>query len=141
MADNSWIEVVPSEGTAWDREGRLEGVYIKRQENIGPNESKMYTIKTKDGEVSVWGSTVLDTKFSEIAMGSQVRIDPLGKVKSEKTGREYMDFAVFWKEGEFQEAGEPSGYEKAKAARKELSTDDANDFLNSLETENAEEAN
>lgn len=109
-----WTKVVPSNTPTWDREDVIEGEYVKAQSEIGPNESNLYTLRTKDGEIGVWGSTTLDTKFADVPLHAQVKIEPLGKVKSEKTGREYLDFDVFYKEPEFKQAGATSGYEQAK---------------------------
>lgn len=96
MADkNNWKEVVAEEGSVWDRKDPIEGKYINYKEKVGPNESKLYTLKTKEGEVGVWGSTVLDTKFAQIQRNSMVKIEPLGETKSEKSGRTYQDYKVF----------------------------------------------
>lgn len=92
----SWKEIVAeTNDMVWDRKAPIEGKLVDIKRDIGPNESMMYTLSTKDGKVSLWGSTVLDTKFANIENGSLVRIEPQGKVKSEKTGREYQDFKVF----------------------------------------------
>lgn len=105
MSDE-WKEASVSNNQTWDRQQSLEGEYVKLQNNVGPNESIMYTIKTAKGdEIGVWGSTTLDSKFVDVPLHSKVRIEPLGAVKSEKTGRTYLDFKVLYKEPEFKEAG------------------------------------
>ena len=91
MAD--WQEVGGGESEMWNREGSIEGVYTNSRSNVGPNDSMVYTLKTKDGDVGVWGSTVLDSKFEQIAKGSEVRITSLGKAKSQR-GIEYYDYKV-----------------------------------------------
>ena len=128
---SDWKKVVPSNTPTWDRENTIEGEYIKLQQEVGPNESNLMTIRLKDGtEVGVWGSTTLDTKFVDIPLHSQIKIEPLGKVHSEKTGRDYLDFDVFYKEPEFKQAGvststpSQSGYDKAKAQHDRLKHDD-----------------
>ena len=46
--------------------------------------------------VAVWGSSVLDTKMSNVGIGQRVKIESLGKKKSPTKGRSpYKDFAVF----------------------------------------------
>ena len=131
---SDWKKVVPSNTPTWDREDPIEGEYVKFQSEVGPNESFLYTLKTKDGEIGVWGSTTLDTKFAEIQTGSTVKIEPLGKDHSEKTGRDYLDFDVFYKEPEFKQAGvntptpSQSGYDKAKAQAAKLKTDPSEDY-------------
>src|ERR1700753_526332 len=104
---DEWEEIVAeTNDDVWDRKGPIEGKLVEIKQDIGPNESMLYILKTAKGKVSVWGSTVLDTKFSGIDNGSLVRIEPQGKVKSEKTGREYQDFKVFVKPPSFEEIGE-----------------------------------
>lgn len=101
---DKWVEVtVDTDSIVWDRKKAIEGVYTSVKEKVGPNESMLYTLKTKDGDVSVWGSTVLDTKFAQIKIGSKVMIEPLGITKSEKTGRNYQDFRVFFIPPTYQE--------------------------------------
>ena len=88
-------------GEAWDFEENesFEGTYVGREENVGPNNSMMYEFKSLDDKnVSIWGSTVLDTKMKLIEPGLRVKIIYLGKVKSPK-GNTYKDFAVsVWEE-------------------------------------------
>jgi hypothetical protein len=110
---SDWKEATVGDGEIWDREKAIQGTLVKKQENIGPNESFLYTLRTKDGDVGVWGSSVLDTKFQEIEVGYEVKVEPLGKTKSPKTGREYFDYKVMYRPAEMIE----SGYEKAKAVR------------------------
>lgn len=98
MADE-WQEVGNSgESETWDKQGTLIGTYKRHKTNVGPNESNVYEIEvTTDGEsqlYSVWGSTVLDTKFEQIPVGSMVKIEALGEAKSPKTGRTYNDFKI-----------------------------------------------
>lgn len=100
---SDWKEISVEDSDMWDRQKPLEGKLVKVQSNVGPNESMLYTVKTQEGNVGVWGSTVLDTKFAGIANESMIRVEPQGKVKSEKSGREYQDFKVFVKPPEFEE--------------------------------------
>lgn len=96
MPDKEWTEVTAETNSeVWARDKPIEGQLVKVQSGVGPNESMLYTLKTDSGNVSVWGSTVLDTKFAEIENGSMVKIEPQGEVKSEKTQRKYQDYKVF----------------------------------------------
>lgn len=74
----------------------IEGVYTRKQENIGENESMLYTLKLDSGELkAVWGSTVLDNQMSNVEFGQKIRITFLGKVDSEKRkGKQYNNFMV-----------------------------------------------
>ena len=99
MADQEWQEIGNSgESITWDKTGTLIGTYKRHKTNVGPNESNVYELEvTNNGETetySIWGSTVLDTKFEQIDIGSLVKIEALGEAKSPKTGRTYNDFKV-----------------------------------------------
>lgn len=108
MSDKkSWTEVTATPDAVWDRSAPIEGEIIKVRENVGPNSSMLYSLLTEAGEVAVWGSTALDPKLSELYLHDQVRIEPLGKVKSPKTGREYWDFRVSFIEGDRSELAKP----------------------------------
>ena len=118
---SDFVEVIATESETWDREHTLIGIYKQKKENIGANESNVYILKTKDGDVSVWGSTVLNSKFQDIELGSEVKIEPLGGVKSPKTGREYLDFKVLFRTPEETEL---SGKDKARAVADSLKKKD-----------------
>lgn len=105
MSDKDWKEVVLEEGDVWDRQEPIEGTLVKVRENVGPNESMLYTLRTEKGDISVWGSTVLDTKFENLAKGSEVRIEPQGEVTSPTTKRKYQDFKLFVKPPAYKEVG------------------------------------
>lgn len=105
--DDSWQEVNLTGDDMWDRENPIEGKLVQIRSNIGANASMMYTLETKDGKISLWGSTVLDTKFDSIKKGSMVRIEPQGLVKSKTGNRQYHDYKVFFKEPEFEEVTLP----------------------------------
>lgn len=97
---SDWQEVGTSGGESitWDKKGTLIGVYRRHKTNVGPNESNVYELAVQDnGEeqlYSVWGSSVLDSKFAQIDIGSMVKIEALGEAKSPKTGRTYNDFRI-----------------------------------------------
>lgn len=100
---DDWTEITAESGEVWDRQAPITGKLVSSKSNIGPNESNLYNLQTENGLVGVWGSTVLDTKFAGIQNGSMVKIEPMGKQKSEKTGRTYQDFRVYVKPPEFTE--------------------------------------
>jgi hypothetical protein len=104
-----WKKIEPNQTATWngkeDGEWKLSkgdelvGTYETKQQNIGPNDSILYEIKTDDGMVAVWGSTVLDTRLKNIEPGERVKIIYKGKEKSERTGREYHDYEIYhWEE-------------------------------------------
>lgn len=92
--EEDWLEVQVKNDEIWDRKGTLIGKYISVQSEVGPNKSNMYTLKTDEGTVGVWGSTVIDGKFANIPIGSMVKLEPRGKSKS-KQGKEYWDFGIY----------------------------------------------
>lgn len=98
MADTQrqWREVTVDSGSSevWDRQNPIEGELVKTESDIGPNKSNMYTVKTKDGEIKVWGSTVLDDKLLGVPQGTYIKLEYEGKLKSKK-GAEYHSYKVF----------------------------------------------
>lgn len=121
---DDWKEVSLESSDIWDRKEPIQGKLKAVKTDVGPNASKMYIITTDKGDISVWGSTVLDNKFEYVPNGVEVRIEPQGEVTSEKSGRKYQDFKVFFKEPQFEEVHldneEPSGYDKARAKADKL---------------------
>lgn len=103
MASNNdgWEELVQQEtGDTWkyadEGEGaELVGTYTGMTANVGQNNSNMYNFTTKSGVVSVWGTSLLDNRLKNIELGEEVKLVYKGKAKSEKTGRQYHDFAIY----------------------------------------------
>lgn len=96
--DNGWTKVEQANSEEWDYKTipELVGVLTAKDENVGPNNSKLYRFETKDGKaMGAWGSNVLDGKMKAVEVGEEVRLVYLGKKTSEKTGRSYHDFDVF----------------------------------------------
>lgn len=96
---NDWIQEngSPMESTLhdFDENKELQGIYVSKKDNVGSNGSTMYYIE-KDGETfSMWGSMVLDDRFSKINIGEEVKVVFTGKNKSLKTGKYYRTFDVF----------------------------------------------
>lgn len=104
---DNWEKVEMSPTWDYEENKTLIGVFVQKEEGVGPNESNLYTIETKDGErLGVWGSTVLDTRFKNIQIGEEVKIVYKGLVKSkQRKGAEYHDFDLFHR---------PSSYQLAK---------------------------
>lgn len=85
----------------------IEGELVGVESEVGPNDSHMYSIKTKEGIISVWGSTVLDTRLKNISIGEEVKIEYQGQVDSEKTkGRRYHNYEVYHREKSREKASE-----------------------------------
>jgi len=123
MSNHKWKEnnVKDSDDTIWDKENEpvLEGKLVKIEQNVGPNESTLYTLEKDDGhEIKVWGSTVLDDRFLGVPVGTYVRVNYEGKVKSAK-GTSYHNYKVFIDEDSLPQdepdppiEGEPTDYPK-----------------------------
>lgn len=79
----------------------IEGFYIEKKDNVGPNESTIHTIKLKDDGtlVSMWGSDLIDGKFAKVPFGSMVRVEHLGMAKPKTPqGRAYRNFKILFDE-------------------------------------------
>lgn len=76
----------------------LVGLYTKMLQDVGPNLSNQYMIENFEDHISykVWGSTLLDNRFTEIDLGSEVKLTFKGYKKGSK-GRDYKDFDVFFR--------------------------------------------
>lgn len=96
MTDRKWVEkTLDAGGDMWDKENPIEGKLVKTQTEVGPNKSNMYTLEQEDGtEIKVWGSTVLDDKLLGVPIGTYVKLEYEGKLKSKK-GAEYHSYKVF----------------------------------------------
>jgi hypothetical protein len=74
----------------------IEGYYIDKKTNQGKNKnSNQYTLLTKDGDIAVWGSVVLDRNFGSIPIGCKVKIVYQGKVVS-KNGNDVNTYDFFY---------------------------------------------
>lgn len=105
-----WMTVGDSASDTWDKKEPIQGVYVSKQTNVGPNESNMYNIKTDKGTVGVWGSTVIDSKFEQVPQGAEVRIKSLGMATG-KSGKEYADYEFQYREVPMTEVNSPQANE------------------------------
>lgn len=73
----------------------IEGRYIEKKTNVGTRGSNVYVIETTGGErIGVWGSTVIDGRFEQIAVGKMVGIEYLGPQKTKDGKGSYNGFWV-----------------------------------------------
>jgi|SRR3990167_1034875 len=92
---SKWKEVVAEQfpSHSFEMEKELEGLLVDKKENVGPNNSKLFTVEKKGGgKVSVWGSAVLDKLFT-LPIGSLIKIEYLGKQKG-KRGTEFRNYKI-----------------------------------------------
>lgn len=112
---NEWTKIEPEMTPIWNSKDEndnfnlkdgdeIEGVYKEKKENIGPNDSTIYTIKTEKGDIGVWGSTILDVRLNNIEEGQMVKIVYKGLAESEKNkGRKYRDYDVYKKQVQYDD--------------------------------------
>jgi len=104
--DTSWKKVELGDTFKFEKVGdEITGLYLGSEENVGENNSNIYQFETEGKNVSVWGSTVLDTRMKNVKVGEEVKIVFLGlKDSPNRKGKQYKDFDVFHREPSFQEA-------------------------------------
>lgn len=92
-----WQKVESKNNATWKfkEQKEIEGIFISMKEKVGQNESCLYTLKTKDGEVGVWGSTLLDDRFTGIDLGEEVKIVYQGLQKNKNGSRSFHAFDVY----------------------------------------------
>jgi hypothetical protein len=70
LEKEGWKKVGGMADNNWDKKEPIEGVFTDRQENVGPNNSMLYILTDKDGKTtSVWGGTVIDSRFKSVNIG------------------------------------------------------------------------
>jgi len=62
----------------------VEGILVKKEDEVGENKSWLYSIETPEGVKNVWGSAVLDSRMAFIKVGSKTKITykGLGEAKA-----------------------------------------------------------
>jgi len=73
----------------------IQGSLVQMKSDIGPNNSNVYVIQTEQGDVDIWGTTVLDQELPKIQIGTSIRIQYLGEKENPSTGRTYKSFKVW----------------------------------------------
>ncbi len=74
-------EIDPTDWT-YEKEGDfIEGILIRVQEKIGPNQSMLYSIENLKGMKSVWGATILDSRMALVKVGEKIKITYKGLAK------------------------------------------------------------
>jgi len=64
----------------------IEGVLVRAQENVGANNSRLFSIETLEGVKNVWGSALLDSRMALIKVGTKVKITYKGLAEA-KAGK------------------------------------------------------
>ena len=83
--DVTWHEVEqPDTWKPTEKGDSIEGKLIAKKEKVGENNSNLYTLETKEGARSVWGSAVLDNRMEQVEEGDLIRIEFKGREESSK---------------------------------------------------------
>ncbi len=74
---------------------KVVGILIEHKSGVktSQGEADMYTIKTKDGEVSFFASTILHQKLEKVAIGNVVVVEYTDDKKT-NSGRKLKNFSV-----------------------------------------------
>lgn len=80
----TYQEINPTDWTYESDGDFIEGVLLRKQENIGPNDSMLYSLETSEGVKSVWGATLLDGRMALVGIGQKIKITykGLGEAKA-----------------------------------------------------------
>lgn len=90
-------EIDPSTWIYKEEGDFIEGVLVQVQEDIGPNDSMLYSIKTLDkGVTNIWGATILDQRMALVNIGDQLKItySGLGEAKPGKNAAKIFKVEV-----------------------------------------------
>lgn len=72
----------------------IEGILIRKQENVGPNSSMLYSIETPAGVKNVWGATILDERMALVNVGDKIKITYKGNAEAKKGKKPAKIFKV-----------------------------------------------
>jgi len=89
--EENWEEVNPTDWPeSWDYETdkELVGTLVNIKADVGDNNSMLYTIEKEDGtKLTIWGTTVLDSRLKDLPIGEKVKIIYDGVSTKSKPGR------------------------------------------------------
>ena len=97
MTTTNWEELSSTPSSTWRPEinETVEGTLVDFRQKIGPNESNVYTLSTDDGELDLWGCTVLDRQLPSIPLNTRLRIQFLGMQNNPATNRSYKGYKIW----------------------------------------------
>ena len=83
----AYQEINPTDWT-YEKDGDfIEGILIRTQEKIGPNESMLYSIETLEDVKNIWGAAILDSRMALVKVGDKIKITYKGLAKESKKGK------------------------------------------------------
>ena len=79
-------EINPSTWS-YEKEGDfIDGILVQKQEDIGVNNSMLYSIETPNGVINIWGATILDQRMAFTKEGVKLKITYQGLTEA-KSGK------------------------------------------------------
>ena len=102
---DEFVEVTGSGGDfpkTWDFEedGDLVGTFLATvQKEIKGKERTLHNFSVNDAEVTAWGAAILDSRLSDVEVGSRVKVIKTGDKLPTKSGRSAWEFKVFVAKG------------------------------------------
>ena len=67
-------EINPTIWTPVEIDDSVEGIFIKAELNVGPQNSTLYHLEVEQKPVSIWGCTILDQRMVSIKPGDKLRV-------------------------------------------------------------------
>lgn len=88
--DRNW----PAKGQELKVGDSIEGRYVEKSENVGPNSANVYILESGIELIGVWGGTVIDSRMDKVAVGKMVKIQYKGLEKG-KSGKQYKNYEIY----------------------------------------------
>lgn len=70
----TYEEINPTDWKYDKEDDFIEGVLLRKEEDVGVNNSMLYSIETPEGVKSVWGATILDSRMAFAKVGDKIKI-------------------------------------------------------------------
>ena len=80
----TYEEINPEDWKYENDEDFIEGIVVNKQEDVGINNSKLYSIETQEGVKNVWGSAILDSRMVLVSIGQKVKITYKGVAEAKQ---------------------------------------------------------
>jgi|TARA_Y100000310_G_scaffold248870_1_gene254865 hypothetical protein len=90
----TYEEINPEDWKYENDEDFIEGIVVNKQEDVGINNSKLYSIETQEGVKNVWGSAILDSRMNLVKLGDMVKITYKGLAEAKQGKKPAKIFKV-----------------------------------------------
>lgn len=90
---HEWEQIEPDTWKPEQDGDHIEGVFVKKEEDKGINNTNAYYLETKDGQKLVWGTAIIDSRMAFIQPGDIIKITYKG-AKENKKGQPLKIFKV-----------------------------------------------